>query len=209
MKSENQVPKSWQEIGPLLYREKDGQDRVGFTKDGQGHMILSQDFPFEVSMRVGLLDSKGFNTVLLIFVLTVVLLTLLFWPVSFFLRRHYVHPLGMHTRAKRWRLAIRLVVLLEFAYMACWLALLSGGQPLFDASLDPTFAPSSLSAGLRLWAHWSSCSQWARTWPLTPGEWLFSRFGNALIALSAVSFSWVFARLASAPLHAFCTDRFS
>ena len=47
-------PKTWVEIGPLLYREKDGQELIGFTRDGAGRLVLSTVFPAEVGVKASL-----------------------------------------------------------------------------------------------------------------------------------------------------------
>jgi hypothetical protein len=64
-KSMNQVPKTFVEIAPLLYREKDGQDLVGFTRNYRNRLTLSMDYPFMVWTKVGLADNKMWNYFLL------------------------------------------------------------------------------------------------------------------------------------------------
>lgn len=189
IKSEDQVPKTWQEIGPLLYREQNGQDRIGFTKNSQGQMVLSMDFPFEVATRVSFIDSKNFNLFLIILVAAVSVFTAAFWPVSAWIRRHYRKPLTLTRSERGWRVAIRLVMILDLIYILCWVAQLSGGAPLFDASLDPKLRAiqlvgwlGSLGTLVVLYAVW-------KTWR-SPGEWLISHAGNLLILASALSFSW-------------------
>jgi hypothetical protein len=187
----NQVPKTWEEIGPLLYREKDGQDLVGFTKDADGNYVLAMDYPFMVWTRIGLLDNKNFNIFLVVLVIGVSLLTLIFWPVSTWIRRHYNHPLQLESRERLMRVVIRLVAAIDLVYSICWLSILiaSGGNPLFDSSFDATLRSvqivgwiGSLGTLLILYAV-------VKTWK-APGEWWLTHVGNAAIALSAVSFSW-------------------
>lgn len=189
MKSEDQVPKTWQEIGPLLYRQKDGQDRIGFTKNAQGQMVLSMDFPFEVSMRVSFINSKTFNLFLIILVAVTAVLTLAFWPLSAWVRRHYRHPLTLTPLEKRWRVAVRLVMLIDLIYICCWVAMLAGGQPLFDTSLDPKLRMIQLVGWLGTLGTLVILYAVAKTWR-SPGEWFLSHAGNVLIAASAISFSW-------------------
>jgi hypothetical protein len=187
----NQVPKTWEEIGPLLYREKNGQDLVGFTKDADGNCVLSMDYPFMVWTKIGLLDNKNFNIFLIILVVGVPLLTVIFWPISAWIRKHCDHPLQFALRERRLRTAIRLVAAVDLLYTICWLSIMaaSGGNPLFDSSLDPTLRAvqivgwiGSLGTLLILFAV-------VKTWK-APGEWWLSHVGNIAIALSAVSFSW-------------------
>ncbi len=189
MKGEDQVPKTWQEIGPLLYREKYGQERIGFTRDSKGRMIMSMDFPFEVSMRVGFINSKGFSEFLIGFVAVVCFFTLLFWPASLWMRKHYGHLLTLTRQQKYLRWAIRVVALLDLVYIGSWVALLAGGQPLFDASLDPTLRLIQLVGWLGTIGTIVVIYAVVKTWR-SPGEWRLSHAGNVLIVLSALSFSW-------------------
>jgi len=151
----NQVPKTWEEIGPLLYREKNGQDLVGFTKDADGHYVLAMDYPFMVWTKIGLLDNKNFNVFLIVLVVGVSLLTLILWPVSAWIRKHYNKPLQLEPRERLWRIAIRLVAAVDLIYAISWISILiaSGGSPLFDSSFDPTLRQCRLLGGLEPLAH--------------------------------------------------------
>jgi CubicO group peptidase (beta-lactamase class C family) len=190
-KGVNQVPKTWEEIGPLLYREKNGQDLLGFTKDADGHMVLAMDYPFMVWTRVGLADTKGFNIFLIVLVSLVSLVTVILWPVSVWIRRHYGRPLGFDSRQLMLRRGIRVVAIFELLFIASWLSILisSGGSPLFDSSFDPILRLvqivgwiGSLGTVLVLYAV-------VKTWR-APGEWWLSHLGNIAIVISALSFSW-------------------
>ena len=190
-KSENQVPKTWEEIGPLLYREKDGQGLVGFIKDTDGRMALAIDDPFSVRPRVGLADSKGFNIFLILFVGLVSLLTLALWPVSAWIRRHYEHRLTLSRRQCLFRLLIRGVAAVDLVYIVCWMSILiaSGGSTLFDSSFDTKFRLVQLVGWLGSLGTLVVLYAVVKSWR-SPGEWWVSHAGNAVIAISAVSFSW-------------------
>jgi CubicO group peptidase (beta-lactamase class C family) len=191
LKGENQMPKTWEEIGPLVYREKDGQDLVGFTKDSDGHMVLAMDYPFMVWTRVGLADSKGFSMFLLILVAAVSLLTLIFWPVSAWIRKHYQHSLVLSQTQCRLRVAIRVVAFFELAYIVCWLSILiaSGGSPLFDSSFDTTLRLVQLVGWIGSLGTLVVLYAVVKSWRF-PGQWWLSHAGNVAIAVSALSFSW-------------------
>ena len=187
----NQVPKTWEEIGPLLYREKDGQDLVGFTRDADGRMVLAMDYPFMDWTRISLADSKSFNIGVIIFVSIVSLLTLILWPVSAWIRKHYRHPLALDREQRLLRIGIRIVAAFDLLFILCWTGILvaSGGNPLFDSSFDSTLRlvqligwVGSLGTLLILFAV-------AKTWR-SAGEWWLSHAGNLAIVLSAVLFSW-------------------
>ena len=187
----NQVPKTWEEIGPLLYREKNGQDLVGFTKDADGHLVLAMDYPFMVWTKISLIDSKSFNMFLLIFVTIVSFATLLFWPFSAWIRQHYQHPLVLDRQQRRMRLGIRIVAALDLAFIAGWLIVMvsSGGNPLFDEGLDPTLRLIQILGWLGTLGTLFILFAVPKTWKAA-GEWWLSHLGNVVIVLSALSFSW-------------------
>lgn len=190
-KNIDQVPKTWQEIGPLLYREKNGQDLVGFTRDSDNRLVLAMDYPFMVWTKVSLADTKPFNLFLFGFVSIVCLATLLAWPISAWIRYHYRRPLAW-SQSMRWlRVVIRVVLLVDIIFIIAWVALLaaSGGEPLFDASLDPKLRLMQLIGWLGSLGTTAILYAVARTWR-GPGEWWLSRAGNIVIALAAVAFSW-------------------
>jgi len=190
-KGENQVPKTWEEIGPLVYREKDGQDLLGFSKDSDGHMVLAMDYPFMVWTRVSVADSKGFSMFLLILVAVVSSFTLIFWPVAAWIRKHYQHPLSLSPAQSRLRVAVRVVAFFELAYIVCWLSILiaSGGSPLFDSSFDTTLRLVQLVGWIASLGTLVVLYAVVKSWR-SPGEWWLSHAGNVAIAISALSFSW-------------------
>ena len=86
--------KKYEEISPFLYREVHGQDKIGFKKDAAGNWQFQLDYPFFIFQKVGLLQSKTFNIVVLSFGLGVLGLTILLWPVAAVVRKHYGKPLN-------------------------------------------------------------------------------------------------------------------
>jgi len=191
LKSDNQVPKTWEEIGPMVYREKNGQDLLGFTKDSDGRMVLAMDYPFMVWTKISFIDSKGFNFFLMIFFSVVCLFTLIFWPVSAWIRKHYRHPLSLDPGQSRLRTAIRLVAAVDLIYVICWAVILisSNGSPLFDSSFDLTLRLVQLVGWLGTLGTLVVLYAVIKGWR-APGEWWLTHCGNIAIALSAVSFSW-------------------
>ncbi len=190
-KNMNQVPKTFVEIGPLLYREKDGQDLVGFTRDSQNRLVLSMDYPFMDWTKVGLAENKNWNIFLLVFIAVAGVGTLVWWPLSIWFRRHYKHPLEL-SRGELWvRRIIRLVVLCDLAFFASWLVLLAsaGGDPLLSSSLDPTLRAMQLVGWLGSLGTLVILYGVVRLWRAR-GEWWVSHLGNLVIAVAAVMFSW-------------------
>ncbi len=104
----NGEPMKFVEIAPLVYRNVDGQEKLNFYQGYDGRMTFGIDFPFMVFQKVGLLDSKSFNVLLVVFSLVVIALTVLFWALAGMVRRHYGRPLAQSLMDRRLRLIVRL-----------------------------------------------------------------------------------------------------
>ncbi len=90
--------KYYEPIDPLTFREVGGNDVIVFEKDQQGeatHLYLGNMsiFAFE---RVPVLDRPQLHTVLAIFSLSLIVLTILWWPIVFLVRREYKTPVEGH-----------------------------------------------------------------------------------------------------------------
>ncbi len=117
-------PKHYEEVAPMVFREVHGQDQIGFKKDWSGQ-IFAIDFPFMVFQRTPLLKNGTLNQAVLVFAMVVFVLTLVFWPVGAILRRHYNQHLGLARQHRALRLLIRIVCIINVAFMALFVAWIS------------------------------------------------------------------------------------
>ena len=61
LKDLNGEPKKFREIGPLMFREVNGQDRIAFKRDNSGNLLLAIDFPFMVFEKARWYQSSMLN----------------------------------------------------------------------------------------------------------------------------------------------------
>jgi CubicO group peptidase (beta-lactamase class C family) len=114
----NGKPKRWQAVGPMTFVERDGQDKLIFKPDESGHIRMVLPYPFFIGQRVsGLQNGKLLLTVLGVS-LGLMLLTLILWPVAWFVRRHYDRTLELSPVERLLRLVVRLVFLLDLIFIA-------------------------------------------------------------------------------------------
>ncbi len=113
----NGKPKRWREVAPMTFLEENGQEKLIFKPDGNGRMQMILPYPFFVYQRVGLWENGRVLLFVVAISLLVMLLTLLLWPVAFFVRRHYGHKLGLTTAERRLRLAVRIVFVLNLVFV--------------------------------------------------------------------------------------------
>jgi hypothetical protein len=191
LKGLNQVPQTWVEIGPLLYREKDGQDLVGFTRDSEGRLVLSTTFPAEVGVKASLAENKIWNEGLLGFIAIVCVGALLAWPIGAWIRGHYGRPLELSREQLRLRLAIRAVAALDVAFLLCWTVLIvrSGGEPLFDVHLDPVLRVFQGIGWLGALGTMVVLYAVIKSWK-APRAWWLTRAGDVALVVATLSFAW-------------------
>jgi len=123
----NGKPKHWQAISPTTFLERDGQDKLVFKPDQNGQMEMILPYPFFVGQRVGALQNGKLLLTILCVSLLLMLVTLILWPVAWFVRRHFGSRLELMPRDRRLRLGVRLVFLLDLIFIAAFLGLLTYG----------------------------------------------------------------------------------
>jgi len=94
MKNQSGELKRWGEIAPLVYREIDGFERIGFRRDASGAVGELLPFPaIYEGQRVPWYSTKSFIGVLVGGSLLLAMLTVLLWPVAVIIRKRYQRPL--------------------------------------------------------------------------------------------------------------------
>jgi len=182
-------PKHFREIAPLVFREANGQSLLGFKRDDTGRLIMALDFPFMVFQKARWYQGTLFNMTILIGSLTIFALTLLLWPVAALVRRHYGRKLDLTPAQRRWRLLVRLVCVMDVAFLLAWFAALSGG---FDD-------PAKLNRGLDPVLHVVELIGWVGVLGTlvalynvfrTEKSWWWVKVQDAGVALACLGFSW-------------------
>jgi CubicO group peptidase (beta-lactamase class C family) len=192
MKDLNGVPKRFQEISPLLFREVGGQDLLAFKRDDSGRMILINDRPIAVGQRVAWHQASGFNLFILVGSLATCLLTLMLWPIAHFTRRHYGRALELSPVLWKLRTGSRLACALDLLFFVTFVAILSSAMKRFEMlsfRLDPWLHLLQLVGWLgalgALVGIWNAAASWRQ-----PNRGLWSKLGDTALAAALVGFSW-------------------
>jgi CubicO group peptidase (beta-lactamase class C family) len=94
MKNQSGELKRWREIAPLVYREIDGLEKIGFRRNPSGAVTEMLPFPaIYEGQRVPWYASKIVKGFLIGGSLLLALLTVLLWPVAVIIRKRYQRPL--------------------------------------------------------------------------------------------------------------------
>jgi CubicO group peptidase (beta-lactamase class C family) len=128
LKGENGQTKHFREIAPMVFRNVNGKDKIAFAENN-GQRVAYIDYPFMLFQPVeGVLDHQGFNYFIIIFAIAVIVLTILLWPISWALRKHYGKPLILDAGVLKWRRYLRIVCLIDIAFLIFLAVLVQGLQ---------------------------------------------------------------------------------
>jgi CubicO group peptidase (beta-lactamase class C family) len=129
-------PKRWQAAGPMTFVERDGQDKLIFKPDQSGNLQMILPFPFFVGQRVSALQNGKLLLIVLCISLVLMLLTLILWPVAWFVRRHFGRKLELTTKELWLRLGVRIVFVFDLIFVAALFSLVTYGLTHLDVFSD-------------------------------------------------------------------------
>ncbi|PWT89382.1 MAG: serine hydrolase [Blastocatellia bacterium] len=123
----NGKPKRFQAVGPMTFVEKGGQDKLIFKPDQSGRMELILPYPFFVGQKIGPTQNGKLLLTVLGISLGIMLLTLILWPIAWFVRRHYGRRLELNSRELWVRVLLRVVFALDLIFVAALFGLVTYG----------------------------------------------------------------------------------
>ena len=190
LKGSNGELRKFEEVQPFAYREVHGQDEVAFKKDSTGTWQFQVEIPVFIFQRVGVLENKYFNLSLLIFGLSVVLLTVLLWPVGAILRKHYGHPLDLTPAERRQRLLVRMVCVLFLCLCIGWVSVLSATDDIAAINSLPRWVVIFGLLGLlcvlgTIPVVWNALRSWR-----TANKWIWAKLHDIALALACLGLVW-------------------
>lgn len=192
LKGLNGKPKKLQEIGPLMFRAVNDQDRVAFKRDDRGRLVLVTDFPVFVFERSPWNENSALSLPLIVSALVVMFLTLVLWPIAALIRRHYGHKLELSPQQRRLRLLARLACLFDLLFVIGFAVFFTMAEkdigllsPLFNPLLRIIQVVGWIGILGTLVALYNALHSWQEH-----GRWFWSKLGDSLIALACVAFVW-------------------
>ncbi len=97
----NGLPKKFERIAPMTFRDVKGQDLFVFKPDANGDMQIVLTYPFMTFTRVGFFDNATILMPVMVISLLIMALTLLLTPVAWLVRRRYAQKLEL-SGTERW-----------------------------------------------------------------------------------------------------------
>jgi len=192
LKDLNGKPKHFREIGPLLFRDINGQAKLAFKRDDSGNLVAVIDYPFMVFQHASWYRSSTFNQVVICGALVVFLITLLLWPITYFVRRHYGQTLKLSPTLAKLRPWVRVVCAVDLVFVAVFVTvvvLVEKYLSIFSSRTDIWFHLLQLFGFLGalggLVMLWNAIASWR-----DPERGLWSKLGDTLIVLAALGYTW-------------------
>jgi hypothetical protein len=192
LKDLNGQPKKLRETGPLMFRAVDNQDRVAFKRDDAGRLVMVTDFPVFVFQRSPWYENSGLNLPLIISALSVLVLTMVLWPVAALIRRHYGHKLSLSPQARRLRIIARLACLLDLIFviaLATFFTMTEKDIGLLSPRFDPVLRIIQIVGWLGIVGTLAVLYSALRSWR-EPERWWLSKLADTVIAAACVAFVW-------------------
>ena len=154
--------------------------------------MLDSDDPTSVLQPVPGHRAAPLNLTILGLSLVIAVGALILWPVAFLLRKRFQRPLALMSEARRWRLFLRLALLFDVLWIACWTAVLTPvlntQLDVYSTALDPVIRTFQVAgvivialAAVALWSFVRVCR--------LDSSWL-GRLGTGAIAGTLLGLAW-------------------
>jgi CubicO group peptidase (beta-lactamase class C family) len=192
LKDPNGEPKKFREITPLLYREVNGQDLLGFKRDDDGNLVAVIDFPFMVFQKAPWYENSALHIPMIIGALAILLLTLLLWPVAAALRKHYGKHLELDPEQKRLKWLVRLTCLAYLVFLGAYVTFFSialKNIALLSPRGNPWLRLIQIVGWLAVLGTIIVIYHAIRVWRRSD-VWLWTRVWDSLIAVACLGVVW-------------------
>ena len=135
-------PRTWREIGPMLWQEVGGKSRLAaVVKDGKVTAFTTDDFPAITVLQPAPLGLRlSWLGPALAAAVAVLALTVALWPIAALVRRRYRAAFPLSGRAAVLYRMVRLTALVDLAFLGLWvmtLASIANNPASANAGLDP------------------------------------------------------------------------
>ena len=189
------IEKKWREVGPLTYREVNGQTHLKFVTDESGNVsywTTDEFIPVFIFQKTSGLEQLSMLKLFGGAFAAIMVLTLVIWVVGMAVRWHYGRPLVLEPLQARLRLASRLGVVAYLVTAISWVAVFSavlGGGAIVGDSMTPWL---TLLYGLGVLAMLGSLAMIANAVLRVTGGpgGLLARGGEIVLALAAIYGIW-------------------
>lgn len=188
------APVRWREVGPLYYRQVNGQAHLKFTADSAGHIVswTSDDFiPVFIFQRASGFRALGMVKALLTCFIAVLLISLLIRLGAWIARRRLRLRLDL-PKTERWiHLAARIGAVAFLLALVAWVAALSNDNAILQSTFTAKLIVLYTLGIIAILGGIAMIAEAVQRVRRGPGGWLV-RSGEVVVALAAVYGIWFF-----------------
>jgi CubicO group peptidase (beta-lactamase class C family) len=184
-------PRTFREVGPMLFREEHGQSELAFIRNYAGQQIIVTDVPVHVWQPVPWRKNKTLNLGVLIASLAIFALTLLFWPINAMLRRHYAERLSLSANYRRVRRLMRAACALNILLLVAlgiWLSMVDSNIGLLSSRFDGRVRALQLLALVDVLGAFVGIWYFVVSWREFD-LWFWTRIWNSLLMLACIGYA--------------------
>jgi CubicO group peptidase (beta-lactamase class C family) len=184
----------WREVAPFVWKDASGDSTLAaVVKDGRVVNFTAGDLPpVMVFQPVPAMSRSTWNMPLLYFMVAMLILAILLWPVVALLRRHYGKPHPWPGKPACLHRLTRLVAIIDLAALGVYMMIIqkiSAGLQNADVATDPLIRAAQALCVLgslgAIIAVWNMLVAWG-----TRGRTVWSKLAATLVALACVAFVW-------------------
>ncbi|MGA3209972.1 MAG: serine hydrolase domain-containing protein [Terriglobales bacterium] len=185
-------PRHYEEIGPLMFRDLNGQGRVAFKRDYGGRQILVTDLPIFVGQPVPPLKNGTLSIAIIMSAIVLFVITLLSWPLNALLRRHYDYHPELPAQYRGSRMFMRLICILNLTFVGgivAWAMSIEENIGLVSRHFDARLHLLQTVGVLGVIGAVFSVFYLVRSWK-TASVWFWTKLWNTLLALGCIGYAW-------------------
>jgi CubicO group peptidase (beta-lactamase class C family) len=156
---------TFQEVSPDLWQQVGGTRQLALQRINNIKTVVDSEDPTSVFQAVPIYRSSALNLPLLLIALAILALTVIFWPISWLIRRGYGVQSTQSVPLRRVRLYTRLAAVFDVLYLFGWMMLLkpvlSLDLQVYSSALDPVVRSlqwaglgAIAAAAVGLWSTW-------------------------------------------------------
>jgi hypothetical protein len=186
----NGSPRRYREIAPLVYRAEDGEAKLGFVKNADGRFDIFTSGAASGFQQVPFTQSTAFVTFLRNFAMTILVLTVAFWPIGALIRWHYGRKLDASVANRPWQSWTRVICAFDLAVIYFWTVYFNASTPIrTDRSLDTYLTLLQIAGWIGAILTIVVLVNAIRSWR-TPNRWVLSKLGDVVTLIGCLALIW-------------------
>ena len=181
------------EVAPDVWREIGGTRELTVREVNGVKTVLDSEDPSSVLQAVPGYQAAPLNLGVLVGSFLVLALSVILWPVGYFVRRHYHRPLASPLEARGPRIWLRVAAAFGVLWLVGWvlavLPLLGAQYDFYSSAHDPLIRTLQFAGVVLLALTAVALLSAGRLWRRQPSGWV--RVGNGLIAVGLLGLVWI------------------